>query len=67
MFNRQSKIGNRKLLNPLAAFGNEDRQFFHHELCFADRPNHVDTGRGIPFFGHFFASVAAPALDVRAT
>ena len=66
MFNRQSKIGNRKLINPLAAIGNEDRQLFHHELCFANGADHMRAGSGIPFFRHLFAGVTAPALDVSA-
>ena len=65
MFNRQSKIGNRKLINPLAAFGNKDWQFFHHELGFADGANHAGACGRVPFFRHFFAGVAAPAFDVR--
>src|SRR5204863_2281581 len=65
MFNLQSKIGNRKLINPLDAFGNKDWQFYHHELGFANGANHARAGRGIPFFRHLFAGVAAPAFDVR--
>jgi hypothetical protein len=64
MFNRQSKIGNRNLINPLAALGNEDRQFFHHELRLADGADHVSAGGGVPFLRHFFASVTTPALNV---
>ena len=64
MFNRQSEIGNRKLIDPLAAFGNEDRQFFHHELRLADGADHVGAGRGVPFLRHFFASVTTPAFNV---
>ena len=88
MFNRQSKIGNRKLIDlpasgsralsgwpsisrfpycsidPLAALRNKDRQFFHHELGFANRTDHVSAGRGVPFLRHFFAGVTAPALNV---
>src|SRR5206468_11442331 len=60
--NRKSEIGN--LVNPLAAFGNEDRQFFHHELGFAKRANHVCASGRAPFLRHLLAGVAAPALDV---
>lgn len=67
MFNRQSRISNRKLVDPPAAFRNEDRQFVHHELCFAKGANHVRAGRGVPFPRHFFTGVAAPALDVSVT
>ena len=88
MFNRQSKIGNRKLIgllasgshalsgcpsisrfpyrsiHPLAALRHKDRQFFHHELGFTNRTDHVSAGRGVPFLRHFFAGVTAPALHV---
>src|SRR5215475_9726283 len=64
MSNRKSAIGNRKLVNPPAVLRNEDREFFHHELGFADGANHVCPGRGVPFFRHFLAGMATPALDV---
>ena len=51
------------LIHPLAALGNEDRQFFHHELGFAEGADHVDAGRAVTM-RHFFASVTTPALDV---
>ena len=67
VFNRQSKIGNRKLVHPPAIVRNEDRQFFHHELGLADGANHACPSGPVPLPGHALASVAAPALDVSAT
>ena len=64
--NRQSQIGDRKLVNPPAILGTEDRQFFHHELGLANGANHVGAGRCVPFLGHALAGMAAPALDVSA-
>ena len=64
MFNRQSKIGNQKLVDPPAALGNEDWQFFHHELGFANGADHVGSSRGVPFLRHLFTSMTAPTLDV---
>ena len=63
MLNRKSKIENRKLIHPLAAVGNEDREFFHHELGFAERADHVRARGRMPFLRHLFASVATPAFD----
>src|SRR5260370_24057181 len=54
------------LIHPLAAFGNEDRQFFHHELGFAKCADHMRAGRYVPFPRHLLAGVAAPALHVSA-
>src|SRR5215217_2951073 len=67
--NRQSQIANRqfRLVYPPAIVRTKDREFFHHELGFADGANHVRPGRCVPFLGHALAGVAAPALDVRAT
>ena len=67
MFNRQSKIGNRKLIHPLAALGNEDWQFFHHELSFSERADHVRAGGAVPFLGHALAGMTTPTLDIGAT
>jgi len=67
MFNRQPKIGNRKLIHPLAALGNEDRQFLHHELRFADCADHVGASGAVPFLGHALAGMTTPTLDVGAT
>src|SRR3981081_3929568 len=52
------------LVHPLAAVGNEDWQFFHHELGFANGANHVYAGRGVPFLRHFLTGMTAPALRV---
>jgi hypothetical protein len=49
MFNRRSKMGDRKSVDPPAAVGNKDRQFFHHELGLADGADHVCPGRDVPF------------------
>src|SRR5206468_1766329 len=46
------------------AFGNEDWQFFHHELSLSDCANHVHTRGGVPFLRHFLTGMAAPALRV---
>src|ERR1051325_7275645 len=54
-------------INPSSPFRNEDRQFFHHELGLAKGPNHMRSSRGVPFFRHALAGVAAPALGVSAT
>src|SRR6266516_5773513 len=67
MFNRQSKIGNRKLIHPLAALGNEDWQFLHHELSFADCANHMGTGGTVRFLGHALTGMTTPTLDIGAT
>ena len=65
--NRQSQIGDRKLVNPPAVLRSENRQFFHHELGLADRANHARPGRGVPFLRHFLAGVATPTFDVGMT
>ena len=65
MLNPKSEI--RNLGNPLAAVGNKDWQFFHHELGLANGANHGEANGGVPFFRHFFPGVAAPALDVGTT
>ena len=57
-------MSNRKLVNPPAILRNEDRQFFHHELSFADGADHACPGRGVPLFRHFLAGVATPALHI---
>src|SRR6266568_5374749 len=62
-----TEIGNRKLINPLAVFGNENRQFFHHELGFPKRADHVRASRAIPFLRHALAGMAAPTFDVGIT
>src|SRR6266516_408072 len=67
MLNRKSKIENRKLIDPLAAFGNENRQFFHHELRFPKGADHVCAGGTIPFLRRALAGMAAPTLDVGVT
>src|SRR5439155_11626329 len=54
-------------VHPLAAVGSENRQFFHHELSFANGANHVGAGGGEPFFRHFFPGMAAPALGIGMT
>src|SRR5262249_60439297 len=54
-------------IDPPAVFGNQDRQFFHHELGLADGTNHSGAGRGVPFLRHALAGVAAPALDISMT
>ena len=64
---RDVKSEIRNLVDPLAVFGNENRQFFHHELSFANGANHVGAGRGVPFLRHFLAGMAAPTLDVGVT
>src|SRR4030095_6571163 len=58
------EIGNRKLVCPPAALRNEDRQFFHHELSFANGANHARPGRCEPLFRHFLPGVATPALHI---
>jgi hypothetical protein len=67
VFDRQSKIGNQKLIHPSAVLRSEDRQFFHHELSLTDGADHVGAGRCVPFLGHALAGVAAPTLYVSAT
>src|SRR6266699_4699471 len=62
-----TEIGNRKLINPLAVFGNENRQFFHHELGFPKRADHVRASRAIPFLRHALAGMAAPTFAVGIT
>ena len=64
MLDRKSKIQNRKLIDPLAVFGSEDRQFLHHELRLANGADHVRAGGGVPFLRHLLAGVTAPTLDV---
>src|SRR6516162_2006707 len=64
MLNPKSEI--RNVVDPLPVFGSEDRQFFHHELRFSDCANHVRAGGLIPLLRHALASVAAPALHIRA-
>src|SRR5438093_4617634 len=54
-------------VHPLAAVGNEDWQFFHHELGFANGANHVYASRGVPFLRHLFSGMAAPTFDVSMT
>ena len=61
-----TEIGNRKLINPLAVFGNENRQFFHHELGFPKRADHVRASRAIPFLRHALAGMTTPTPDVSA-
>src|SRR5438477_10655908 len=56
----------RTLVGPLAFRRRENRQFFHHELGFADRPDHMRAGGSIPSSRHAFPSVAAPAFDISA-
>lgn len=65
MFSRESKIGNRKLIHPLAAVRDENRQLIHHELRFTGGSNHVRAGRAIPFLRHALTGMAAPTPDVR--
>src|SRR5882724_3403780 len=60
--NRKSAI--QKLIHPSAVLRSEDWQFFHHELGLADRANHARPGRGVPFFRHFLAGMATPALHI---
>ncbi len=67
MLNPKSAIGHQKLVHPPAIIRSEDRQFFHHELGFADGANHACPSSRVPLPGHFLAGVAAPALDVSAT
>src|SRR6266481_248503 len=54
----------RNLVDPLAAVGNEDWQFFHHELGFTNGANHVYASRGVPLLRHFLTGMAAPTLGV---
>ena len=61
----QIEIGNRKLIHPPAIIRSEDRQFFHHKLGLSNCSDHTDPCGGVPFFRHFLAGVAAPALNVR--
>src|SRR6201999_4557699 len=51
------------LLDPLPAFGREDRQLVGHVLRFADRSDHGHAGGGLELLVHAFARVAAPTLD----
>ena len=66
MLDRKSKIENRKLIDPLAVFGSEDRQFLHHELRLANSADHMRAGGSVPFLRHLLAGVTAPTLDVCA-
>ena len=66
IFNWQSTIGDRQLVDPSAILRTKDRQFFHHELGLANGADHARPGRGVPFLRHLFTSMTAPALDVSA-
>src|SRR5260370_37024567 len=50
--------------HPFAAGRSEDRQFFHHELRFAEGADHLGAGCVIPPCAHLLAGMATPALDV---
>src|SRR5437016_206740 len=55
----------RKSVGPLAVRRAENRQFFHHELRFADRTDHTGAGGGVPFLRHALTGVTAPTFDIR--
>src|ERR1051325_1559161 len=55
----------KKSVHPFAVLRSENRQFFHHELRFADSAGHVNAGRVVEFFRHAFAGVTPPAFGMR--
>src|SRR5947208_15429967 len=60
-------IANRRLVHPPAAVGNQNWQFFHHELRLTEGADHVRAGRCEPFLRHFLTGMTAPALDICVT
>src|SRR5262249_29959307 len=57
----------RNLVDPLAPVGNEDWQFFHHELRFTEGADHSHARSSVPFFRHFFTGMTAPAFGIGVT